>query len=251
MYIALKNPFRYRSYYYDFETGLYYLNSRYYDPEISRFINIDDITVLDITNIALNGINLYVYCLNNPVNEVDENGYFIWFFLTVIIIGALIGAGSSIINQGLSNGWDNINWLQVAFDGLMGGINGALIASGIGSVGLAISGGITGFIQSVGDQLISGTELSDIDWFDVIISTISGAIPGIRGHTGATNAKFLYSNIFKIKEFARVAVSKSMTQNVINAATSAAWNILKPTFFLDIITGIAKPIKNYVLNKVF
>ena len=38
-FIAVKNPFRYRSYYYDFETNLYYLNSRYYDPQIGRFIN--------------------------------------------------------------------------------------------------------------------------------------------------------------------------------------------------------------------
>ena len=73
-FIAVKNPFRYRSYYYDFETNLYYLNSRYYDPQLGRFINADDITTLDITQIALNGLNLYAYCLNNPVNEFDEDG---------------------------------------------------------------------------------------------------------------------------------------------------------------------------------
>ena len=50
LYIALKNPFRYRSYYFDQETSLYYLNSRYYDPRTGRFINVDDISVLDITN---------------------------------------------------------------------------------------------------------------------------------------------------------------------------------------------------------
>ena len=112
MYIALKNPFRYRSYYYDFETGLYYLNSRYYDPETGRFINIDELTVLDVTNIALNGINLYAYCLNNPVNEVDESGYFIWVLFGIAVaaiagyvIGQAVGsqaAGgiSSIVNGG-------------------------------------------------------------------------------------------------------------------------------------------------------
>jgi len=70
----LKNPFRYRSYYYDFETNLYYLNSRYYDPETGRFVNADDIGVLTQAKDILNGLNLYSYCNNNPVNFTDENG---------------------------------------------------------------------------------------------------------------------------------------------------------------------------------
>ena len=72
--IALLNPFRYRSYYYDEETGLYYLNSRYYDRQIGRFINADDISTLDVTQIAFNGLNLYAYCLNNPVMFMDTFG---------------------------------------------------------------------------------------------------------------------------------------------------------------------------------
>ena len=60
------NPFRYRGYYYDAETGLYYLNSRYYDPEIGRFISPDSLKYLDPT--YNNGLNLYTYCLINPVN---------------------------------------------------------------------------------------------------------------------------------------------------------------------------------------
>ena len=60
------NPFRYRGYYYDEETGLYYLNSRYYDPETGRFISPDSINYLESG--AYNGLNLYAYCGNNPVN---------------------------------------------------------------------------------------------------------------------------------------------------------------------------------------
>ena len=59
------NPFRYRGYYYDAETGLYYLNSRYYDPEIGRFISPDRLESLDPGTI--NGLNLYVYSFANPV----------------------------------------------------------------------------------------------------------------------------------------------------------------------------------------
>ena len=70
--LAKANPFRYRGYYYDEETGLYYLKSRYYDPETGRFITIDDISYLDPETI--NGLNLYAYCGNNPVMNVDPYG---------------------------------------------------------------------------------------------------------------------------------------------------------------------------------
>ena len=63
--IAQINPIRYRGYYYDAETKLYYLKSRYYDPELGRFMIIDDISYLDSDTI--NGLNLYAYCGNNPV----------------------------------------------------------------------------------------------------------------------------------------------------------------------------------------
>ena len=65
------NPFRYRGYVYDTETGLYYVSSRYYDPEIGRFINADG--AYD-TNQGVLGYNMYAYCLNNPVNMYDPDG---------------------------------------------------------------------------------------------------------------------------------------------------------------------------------
>jgi RHS repeat-associated protein len=61
------NPFRYRGYYYDTETGLYYCNSRYYDPETGRFISADMPAVFNETATETNGLNLYAYCYNNPV----------------------------------------------------------------------------------------------------------------------------------------------------------------------------------------
>ena len=70
--IAAINPFRYRSYYFDSEIGLYYLNARYYDPEIGRFISPDSIEYINAEDI--NGLNLYGYCLNNPIKYVDVSG---------------------------------------------------------------------------------------------------------------------------------------------------------------------------------
>ena len=70
--VAQLNPYRYRSYYYDVETGLYYLNSRYYDSEVGRFINADNVSEAEPDDI--NGLNLYAYCLDNPVMYIDTMG---------------------------------------------------------------------------------------------------------------------------------------------------------------------------------
>ncbi len=69
--IGIINPYRYRSYRYDSETKLYYLNSRYYNPEWGRFINADGL--LNSGNDLL-GHNLYSYCWNNLINKTDEDG---------------------------------------------------------------------------------------------------------------------------------------------------------------------------------
>ncbi len=67
------NSIRYRGYYYDTESGLYYLMSRYYDAEVGRFINADDTDYLDVSGTVLGG-NLFAYCENNAVNNVDYLG---------------------------------------------------------------------------------------------------------------------------------------------------------------------------------
>ena len=87
-FIGNINPFRYRSYYYDAETKLYFLKTRYYDPEVGRFISVDGIEYLDPETI--NGLNLYAYCGNNPVMNVDPNGKFPILAL-ILGITALVG----------------------------------------------------------------------------------------------------------------------------------------------------------------
>ena len=88
----------YRGYYYDFRShnntdgfqgslGLYFLGSRYYDPNIGRFISPDDVSYLG-ANGDLNAYNLYAYCSNNPVMYSDPSGHSI---LAAIIIGAVVG----------------------------------------------------------------------------------------------------------------------------------------------------------------
>ncbi len=71
--VRLLTPFGYRGYCYDTFTGLYYLQSRYYDPNVGRFINADDTNYLNATGTVL-GCNLFAYCENDPVNKVDYTG---------------------------------------------------------------------------------------------------------------------------------------------------------------------------------
>ena len=97
------NPFRYRGYYYDEETGFYYVSSRYYDPEVCRFINADTVDILGVQD-NLNDKKLYAYCDNNPVNRFDENGD-IW---QTALAGSTKLTGVWI--AGSSNAWNPIGW---------------------------------------------------------------------------------------------------------------------------------------------
>ena len=78
------NPFRYRGYYYSDELGLYYLKSRFYDPEVGRFISADSIDYLAPDTI--NGLNLYAYCGNNPVMFCDPEGHFLLSILGTYLL---------------------------------------------------------------------------------------------------------------------------------------------------------------------
>ena len=89
--IAEINPYRYKGYYYDQETNLYYCKSRYYSPEIYRWLSRDAIEYLDTSSIT--GCNLYAYCHNNPVMYMDENGGFalkVFFTKIVTTLGATL-----------------------------------------------------------------------------------------------------------------------------------------------------------------
>jgi len=120
--IGAINPLRYRGYYYDSETGLYYLQSRYYDPEVCRFINADEYTS---TGCDYLGCNMFAYCNNNPVNHLD---------LTGSLLGAIVG-------------------------GIVGGLCGAISAAiaGTSIAAGATTGAVAGIVVgAIGDTIATG-----------------------------------------------------------------------------------------------
>ena len=131
--LAEINPLRYRGYYYDSETGFYYLQSRYYDPENHRFINADVYTSTDSSDAI--ACNMFAYCRNNPVIAADENGE--WLNIVVgAIVGAVVNTVSAVIQQKPID--------EIIVSGVCGAVSGGLTAMGFG----AAVGAVTSFVDS-------------------------------------------------------------------------------------------------------
>ncbi len=127
------NALKYRGYYYDTDLGLYYLESRYYDPEICRLVNADDIEVLSVEQGNMLQDNLYAYCLNNPVKHIDEDGNFaISTFLGAMAGGAIGGTIVSTISYVVTS---SLNGEDVTLKGVW---NAALTGFATGAIGGAI-----------------------------------------------------------------------------------------------------------------
>ena len=161
-HIGRVNPFRYRGYYYDEETNLYYLQSRYYDPTVCRFINADDVAY--IAPETLNGLNLFAYCGNNPVMRVDANGNAWWDWLLggIAVIGMV---ALSVVSFGIA--------LPLGAMVVSGIVFGALTNIGFGfmtgqSVGEIVSGGLTGGLLggamafAIGLGMLGGAALAGV-----------------------------------------------------------------------------------------
>ena len=140
--IGAMNPFRYRGYYLDTETNLYYLQSRYYDAYTGRFINADDASNLGIGDELLS-YNLFSYCINNPVNDRDDDGQLSWLAKIAIGVAAIaIGAAVTALTGG------------AALPALVAGVKAACIAGVIS----AATNATTTAIQSA----VSGESFADI-----------------------------------------------------------------------------------------
>ncbi|MDL2292471.1 hypothetical protein LJC17_02645 [Acholeplasma sp. OttesenSCG-928-E16] len=171
------NPFRYKGYYYDVETNLYYLNSRYYDPEVGRFISPDSIEYLDPESIV--GLNLYAYCHNNPVMYTDSTGTFaISIFLACLIVGAILGGVTGGINAYNNDvrGWDLVG--GIALGTLTGAALGAAVGVVAGLGGVYLAGGVSSVFGKLTTDLMAystfGTPIGT--WEDYAVAFVFGGL---------------------------------------------------------------------------
>ena len=105
--VGVLNPFRYRGYCYDTETGLYYVSSRYYDPEIGRFISADDTEYLGADGSVLS-CNLFAYCMNNPVNRFDVDGNWSlpnWAKVAIGAVATVAAVAVTVATGGAADGF--------------------------------------------------------------------------------------------------------------------------------------------------
>ena len=220
--VLARNPYLYRGYRYDAETGLYYLNSRYYDPETGRFINADGFVS---TGQWILGNNMFVYCGNNPVNMTDNEGQF-WNTIIGAVAGAIVGGiTAAIMGTDIAAG--------IVSGALNGAITGAAvdIAIATGGAGLVaftlvtvVGGGGGGAVSSYVNQRMNGVSHKDVDWVSVGVDGFWGAasaaltfgVAGVGGPKAQTVKAIMKQSVRKIVKKASEDLSMSI---VISAGT--------------------------------
>lgn len=218
--IATANPIRYRGYYYDNETGLYYLNARYYNPEWRRFVSPDDTAYLDPESV--NGLNLYAYCNNDPVMYMDRSGHTPEWLGNLLIMGAgaLLIAGLAIAT--FATGGTAAGVAGAVF---AGALKGALIGAAIGT----IAGGAVGYAIDGVDGI----------WAGMAIGFTGGAVVGavIGGTVGGLN----YSSLKAASNAANKAIpSKGFNINKHLSSAGGKYN----KFNLDSSEDVLRMVQN-------
>ena len=221
--IATLNPLRYRGYVYDTETGLYYLQSRYYNPEWGRFITADNPNYLGIDG-TVTSYNLFAYCSNNPVMYSDPTGHFI-NTITGTIVGAFIGA----INAAIKG--DDV-WAGMAIGAVTGAIAGltadiAIATGGIGAIAIAALGGAgSSGLNYAATELANGR---DIKIGALVIEMTVGAVAnmltfGVGGGSMTRRSGGLFHNLI---EDCTTTIMKGTTKQVAGKTISRAPAIVR------------------------
>ena len=244
--LANINPFRYRGYYYDTETELYFLKTRYYDPEVGRFISPDSIEYLDPETI--NGLNLYAYCNNNPVSNVDPNGNKWWHW----VLGGLLAVVSIVVAVATVGATAAI--AATVMGALVGALYGGASAytSGQNVILGAITGGIAGIIMgnfaAVGTAFTTGQHIIG----GILCSFGGGALGG--GFTEISNqinnnGEITSSRDILISAFEYASINLiSATIGIPLANENGMLTAVTANYVFDVLTGIVGFIIDYFRN---
>ena len=184
--MASTNPLRYRGYYYDSETGFYYLQSRYYDPATRRFINADVYSSTDSSDAV--SCNMFAYCGNNPTSRSDETGDF-WNFIVGAVVGAVVNAVSTAVDAVKEGGLDALSdgktWAKIGVSAATGAINGAVAASGLGMFAQAGISAATSAVGDIANQWIETGSLKKVNYARALHNgLVAGGVSAVGSITG-------------------------------------------------------------------
>lgn len=180
--IANVNPFRYRSYYYDVEIGLYYLQSRFYDANVGRFISSDEASIFnDTSNTTSISINKFSYCLNNPVNNTDDCGTVASAIIKMIknfilgMIGGMLGLYLANVTLNLVYGkkdfYDkNESWGTYIAEGIKSGAFSIFGSKYLIKLGAVLAASV---IKQFVDMIIYKSSFS---WKDLLLDLFIGGL---------------------------------------------------------------------------
>ena len=217
------NPLRYRGYYYDSETGFYYLQSRYYDPEIGRFINADSYASTDATGLL--STNMFAYCENDPVNKSDPSGEA--FSLITIAVGATVGALVNAAGTALSNVAAGKDWNDgIGLALLSGAVFGAVSTISMNPAARLAISAVASAAESVYDQVKND---GSVNLGRLTADVAVGTISGYKGYIGNSLAgSFVKSGSMLKGQIGNAFKSK----NAFDGLKRAGKNYLKRTFNL-------------------
>ena len=249
---SIYNPFRYKGYYYDSETEMFYCITRYYVPKLCRWLNADNYTFLEKEN--FNRLNLFAYCGNNPVMCLDPEGHSWWKAMLVavaavvvvagivaltvatggsaapVIAGAIVGAvvsgGLSIFTQFVTTGTVSVE--QVIVDMSIGGVMGAFGGSTIGKVGMVFASAAMGGLGSAASDWVAD---KDVNVGGVIFSAIVGGVFAAFGTGGAQSGKnkYLVNNL----KIAKKEYADTLKNGTAKAIRKAAEEVSRRLYYLE------------------
>ncbi len=198
--IAEINPFRYRSYYYDTETELYYLETRYYDPKLGRFLNPDTLDYLGDGE-DLNNYNLFAYCGNNPVMRADKSGH-AWYNVLGWIGVGFVAMAAIALTCGAAG-------IAVGSAGFLGTV---IHSVAVGTLYGAGAGVLLGAAAGIGYAACTGENLGSSIWAGIQAGFGIGAIAGA-----------IFGGIFGLNSLTTVDINK-FSNYVFDSAKSSGKN---------------------------
>ena len=244
-HIVNVNPMRYRGYYYDSDLGLYYLQSRYYDASIGRFINADEYVTTDQGVLSYNG---YAYCGSNPVIRADSGGD-VWHIVAGALIGTVTGVAVELISSVSTE--KEIDPRQLIVSGLFGALSGALSATGMGAVAHVVTNAVISGAESVVSQGIENG-FKNIDYGEVSFdAAVGGATAGKPNFSIRESKHLLKQGMKHIKTPVKGSALKKATKHYVSQTKFVmkrefwSWNSAKSFIGSSRDAIISKTIKDW------